>query len=504
MKSMRKNLTVTLCLSQIVMLCGIANPVFSLPATSAALTEETQLASYEKVLFGQAALSGPTEARLAALEKNLFGQAKTGNVNVRLAAVGKALAGSKSDFLLPPMAPKFDFSQSHPTGGSGSKSSNYTPPTAASSGASSAAPEPSSPMNDAAKQSLREAAALYSQGRVDDAERAFKHVLTLDIRSTDAYFNLGVIAENRGDFQSALNNYQVASRINPDDPELRDAVTAVQGKIAQKIAADDRAKAQQQQALELSRGQQQHDNLKQIAADAQAAYKAGNYDRAVANLRMVAQQAPNDPDVQYALAQAYKGKGDLRSSRGCLERALSIDPNNRLYQTAMSQLNSRSGPPNSASGAPSPGSNVSNSYADDPGAAQRRVPYTPYNSPTASSSSSQAGWQSTAPEDNAPSGQLTPFTAQGESSLPGGGVHRGGVAGSGASGFFMGTGGGYGTKTRLTRAAVGAGAGLAFGAMFGASSHRMGRSMMTGALLGGALGLLSGGGGGGGGGNRGF
>ncbi|HEY9760386.1 MAG TPA: tetratricopeptide repeat protein [Oculatellaceae cyanobacterium] len=491
MYRLRKQLSMTLCLSQIFLLSGFFNPVFSLPATSGAVTEEAQLAGYEKVLFGYARPSGAVENRLEAVERDLFGQVKTGSITGRLADIGKALQNSKSDFLLPPMAPKFDFSQASSSASSKSGASS-SGSSSSSSGYSSS--DSSSPASEASKQALRNATNLYQQGKMEEAERAFRHVLTLDSKSVDAYFNLGVIAETRGDFNSALNNYQIASRLNPDDSELHDAVTAVQGKIAQKQASDSRAKQQQQQANDMTRNQQQHDNLKQLATDAQSAYKAGNYDKAIQNLTVVARQAPNDPDVAYALSQAYKGKGNLINARVSLDHAISIDPNNKLYQTAMTQLNNRNASANAGSS-----SLGSRSYNDD---TSSKVPYSPYNSSSSSgwqSSSaqggSQSGWQSMSPGDqnpDQPSGQLTPFTSQGESNLPGGGIRRGGVSGNG---FYYGTPGSS-TKTRLTRAAIGAGTGLAFGAMFGGmggGGHRMGRSMMTGALIGGAVGLFSGG-----------
>jgi len=478
MKSMPRKLSVTLCLSQIALLCATGSPAFCVSPTSSVQSEESQLASYEKILFGQPHAGGEIESRLDALERNLFGSAKSGSTNTRLGSIGKALAGSKSDFLLPPLAPKFDFS-------SGNSNKDFAPSAGGSAGGSGYLTET---MDEASKKALQQATTLYSQGRTAEAENAFKHVLTLNIRSVDAYFNLGVIAETRGDLQTALNYYQSASRINPSDLELSNAVSAVQSKIAQKIVVEERARSQQQEAAELSSVQQSRESLKQIAADAQAAYKAGNFDRAIANLRMVEAQAPNDPDVQYALAQAYKGRGDLQNSRMALNRALAIDPNNRLYQTAMYQLNSRS--QGFQAGAPAPGLAGSGYQSPDDrsGRPFQKVPYTAYSD---QSSGSPVGWQSA---DNfatgQATGQLTPFTSQGESTLPGSGAHRGGVSGSG---FYYGTGSGYGTKTRLTRVALGVGAGLAFGAMFGASSHHMGRSMMSGALLGGALGLLSGG-----------
>jgi tetratricopeptide (TPR) repeat protein len=479
MVKLRKQLSATLCLSQIFLLSGLFNPAFSLPSTAAAVTEETQLANYEKVVFGYARPSGAVENRLEAVERDLFGEAKTGNIATRLADIGKALQNSKSDFLLPPMAPKMDFSQSS----SASTSSGSASKSSSSPGSGGSSQDSSSPANEASKQALRNATNLYQQGKMDEAERAFKHVLTLDTKSVDAYFNLGVLAETRGDYSSALNNYQIASRLNPDDAELRDAVTAVQSKIAQKQASDDRARRQQHQADDLTGNQQQRDNLKQLASEAQSAYKVGNYDKAIQDLTVVARQAPSDPDVAYALSQAYKGKGNMINARISLDHAISIDPRNKLYQTAMTQLNNRATSGGAGSG--------NHGYSDDTAS---KVPYSPYNS--ASSQGAQSGWQSMSSDQdpNQPSGQLTAFTSQGEASLPGGGIRRGGVAGSG---YY---GGGSSTKTRLTRAAIGAGAGLAFGAMLGGMGGggygrggRMGRGMMTGALLGGAMGLFSGG-----------
>jgi tetratricopeptide (TPR) repeat protein len=437
MKSMQKKVAVSLGLSQILLICAVA-PAFSLNSTA-------------------------------------------------------------SDLLAPPIAPKYDFSANKPSSSSsGSSGSNYSSNSSGNSGSNNGSSsrvdaEPPNAMNDAGKLALQRATVLYQQGKTDQAEAAFRHVLTLNVRCVDAYYNLGVIAETRGDFQSALNNYQVASRLNPDDSELHEAVNAVQGKIAQKAGSDQRNRSQQQQPQQLAGQQPNTVGLKQAAADAQVAYKSGNYDKAISNLSWVASQAPNDPDVQYALSQAYKGKGDQQNARVALNRALSIDPNNSMYRTAMSQLNARGGGSGSGGGygAPQSGGGGSHSYQDETASQQgKSVPYTPYNAPFSSSNSS-TGWQSASAD--APTGQITPFTSQGESSLPG--THHGGVSGSGSSGFFMGTGtnGGYGTKTRLTRAALGVGAGMAVGALFGAPSHHMGRSMMTGGLIGGAVGLFSGG-----------
>jgi tetratricopeptide (TPR) repeat protein len=391
-------------------------------------------------------------------------------ISVFVGFAESAVAGGVSDLLSQPLAPKYDFSSRQ------TKSSKVSP----DGGAVSSAGNGSSG-RDPSKIALQQATTLYSQGRVAEAESAFKHVLALNSHSVDAFFNLGVINETRGDLQNALAYYRSAQAISPDDAELRDAVSSVQVKISQKMAADQRVKEADQTNLNAN---QNRDSLKQIASDAQSAFKAGNFDKAITNLKMVSSQAPNDPDVQYALAQAYKGKGDLQNARGALNRALSIEPNNQLYLTLLSQLDGQNV---GAIGTTNQASRPINGNPGDVYATSQGLPYTPYNSPI---SAAPLGWQSA---DNSQTGQLTPFTSQGESSLPGSYRRAQGYDGGYSSGFYHGSNSGYGTKTRLTRVAVGAGAGLAIGAIFGAGSHHAGRSMMTGALMGGALGLFSGG-----------
>ena len=81
------------------------------------------------------------------------------------------------------------------------------------------------------------------------------------------------------------------------------------------------------------------DRLKPLTEEASAAFKAGNFDKAIQDLQKVGQSGAFGPDVQYALAQAYRGKGQLQPARAALSRAISIDPGNQMYRSAMSQLN---------------------------------------------------------------------------------------------------------------------------------------------------------------------
>lgn len=73
--------------------------------------------------------------------------------------------------------------------------------------------------------------AQNAKGDSQAAEASFRTALYVDPSSADARYNLGVIAENKGDLAGALEFYQGALTAHPDDPELKDAVQAVQSRL---------------------------------------------------------------------------------------------------------------------------------------------------------------------------------------------------------------------------------------------------------------------------------
>jgi tetratricopeptide (TPR) repeat protein len=371
-------------------------------------------------------------------------------------------SGKQQSLLLPPLAPKLDLSGA----ADGPKSA---PASYQAYNESDEAP----PVADPAKEMLKKAMQLYAAGDMTLAENAFRKVIAIDSKNADAYYNLGVIQESRGDLEAALDSYKSASRINPSDNDLRSAVAGVQSKLNDKMAQEQQARQQQVQAAKEEQDRQMRDSLKQQVADAAQAYKSGNYDKAISNLQSVAGKAPDDADVQFALAQAYRGKGNFQSARQALNKALSIDPNNSNYKASLSDVNREI-----ASGAQprkAPSIAPTNSYQDG-------IPYqdsAPAGQLTGFSSGNRGGDQQTAyADDSAPAGQLTPFADSQNSQ-----AQRGF-----ASDYVR-----YnGTSTRLKRAAIGGLTGAAMGMAFsgfGGGRH----SLMKGALVGGGLGLLLGG-----------
>ena len=64
---------------------------------------------------------------------------------------------------------------------------------------------------------LRCGISKHRSGDNVQAEEYFKEALSIDHENADALFNLGVIAEQKGDLESALRNYQAALKSDPTD-----------------------------------------------------------------------------------------------------------------------------------------------------------------------------------------------------------------------------------------------------------------------------------------------
>lgn len=356
------------------------------------------------------------------------------------------------------------------------------------------------------KQMLRDALQKHSQGDVNGAKQLFKKVLSVDPRNADANYNLGAMAEDAGDLNAAQNFYKAASLANPGDGDVRDALNSVNQKLASKAQ-------EQQQAMAIEKKNQ----LRGMASQAAAAYKAGQYDKAIAILQQIDAQAPNDPNVKYGLGQAYRGKGDMARAQQNLQAAAGLDPNNQLYRSTLAEAEKQSSSPRVANdpnaGLPSGMKDYGSGQQSQPGAS----PYTP-----------QQYMPQQQIADNTPAGDITPFTDQGN---PASGRLYGHAFGNGPRGITIGSGmGGLGSMglsalagtvgsmlmsggasrmmgggrnysaygyggvpyqsrgTRLVRgAAIGGLSGAAMGAMTGGRN-----GAMRGAMMGGLFGMLSG------------
>ncbi len=388
----------------------------------------SRLADFEEEIYGAARKNLSNDARLDELELKLLGSTKSGSDTVRLEQIASLMPSTRAgSTALVPRAPSLD---SLPV---------------------QAAPfrdNPQQELQDKNSEALANALSLYSSGHSAEAQKGLSDILNGDPNNFDALYNLGVISESGGNFDQALYYYKRAQAVNGKDSEVNKAVLALSRKAAdtQKTLSD---KAQQQKQA----------RLKQMVQEASAMYQAKNFDGAISRLTAVAYEAPRDADVQFALAQAYRGKGDINGARHFMAQALALNPQNQSYANAMRELQNA---PAVASGAPA----VAPSYRG--------------NQIASSSNAATAG------------GQITPFAGSKADEY----AASGGQSGYASTSSYLGAG-----STRLKRAVTYGVAGAAGAALFSAfapsyngrsRSYNMGSAALKGGLLGSFLGLTFG------------
>jgi tetratricopeptide (TPR) repeat protein len=342
---------------------------------------------------------------------------------------------------------------------------------------------------DRVKRLLRDALQKHNAGDRNGAKHIFRQVLSIDPRNSDANFNLGAMAEDDGDLSTAANYYKAASLANPNDADVKDALAAVQGKIRQE-------QEQRAAAMQVEKKNQ----LRSVAQDAAAAYKAGQYDKAIALLERIDREAPGDANVKYGLGQAYRGKGDMSRARANLSAAASLDPSNSLYRNTLTEVDRQQQQQVASRQQPQSGPGGLQYDELPPGARD----YGSNSMPPVANDFQQAG-------------QITPFSNNDPTGMLYGRANdygRGGLMsgmGMGGIGPALGMGGlaaglgnivnggrtysSAGRGTRMMRnAAMGGLSGAAVGALtsIGRGSAGMKSGAMRGALYGGLFGLLTG------------
>jgi tetratricopeptide (TPR) repeat protein len=85
---------------------------------------------------------------------------------------------------------------------------------------------------DSVKTLLKCGISKHRLGDDAEAEEYFKQALKIDHENADAFFNLGVIAEQKGDLELASRNYRAALRSDPTDKEFQAAELEVEKSIA--------------------------------------------------------------------------------------------------------------------------------------------------------------------------------------------------------------------------------------------------------------------------------
>ncbi|HEY9871650.1 MAG TPA: tetratricopeptide repeat protein [Candidatus Obscuribacterales bacterium] len=227
---------------------------------------ETRLAQFEVILFGSSRSAEPLEQRLQALESNVFGQPKSGYVAARLDAIGQIVQPGSASTFMPPPAPGLDATGS--TADAPPEIEHKHPPVDAS-------PAETAQLSDL----LRQGVDRFKQGRLDEAEQSFHRVIDHDRNNVHALYNLGAIAEQRGELADAHNYYSLALGINPADRQIEAALNEVSRELSERQAslsargngartrpADSQAQAEREFALSAERTRREQQALREQQA----------------------------------------------------------------------------------------------------------------------------------------------------------------------------------------------------------------------------------------------
>ncbi len=482
MATYKKDSRLSACLAITIALSSLLTPAFAQSGTSV----YQKLTEYEETLFGKADTGSSIDKRLQKVEKQLFGKVAGKNTSTaqRVAEIDGVMSGKTASKYFPPEAPTLDRSEFAPEPKQAPDSADV-----ASRAVSRDIDAPLPAGNeDRIKGILRQAMSDYSAGKTADAEKAFLKVLAIDFRNVDANYNLGAIAESKGDLNAAQRYYSAALKGDPSDLELRDALSAVQSKLKSQQTAkapaahDSSASSMPPSAPPAGAPITAADRT--IAAEAAAAYKKGNFDDAIEKLSYLSKKNPYDANTQFALGQAFRGKGKEAEAIKHLRAAASLDPKNDLYVKSMSDLQSQMDEKQTAS---APGAGGAGGGSND---------VTPFvGLPADGSSKTASASDIGAVEDylRRNAGSVMIGSVSSGYGLPRG-FSFGGTGYPGLNGgvpMFLGTAPG---STRLKRAVTSSLAGAAMGAMSNRSMPGgMSKGAMRGAMYGGLYGLMMGG-----------
>ena len=293
-----------------------------LPAPCLAQSCLSQLDECEKLLAGKTSPNLPIAGRVESLERAVFGSSHTGSMSERLQAIHQTLAGSATT-AAPIAKPGVTATSTAVI--------SKTQPQQIRKPAISKDPRAIAPVMDTSnsgdyrctgntKELLKQAVIAHSNGDLSEATRLFEQVLSIDSKNTDANYNLGSMAEARGDLDGALHYYRNATASSPEDSDITSAVASIERRVAKQQASAENSE------------------LQELAKSAGTASKQGNYDEAISKLEALAQKAPHDASVQFGLSRAWYRKGDLGRCRQYLQGAIALAPDQQIYQSALQVL----------------------------------------------------------------------------------------------------------------------------------------------------------------------
>ena len=174
---------------------------------------------------------------------------------------------------------------------------------------------------------LSQAMSLLTDGKLPEADRRFRDILSRDKRNAAAIMGLGIIAHHTRNFKLAVNFFEHALGIEP-------------GLAAAHVNRGNSLNALQQHAAAVdafTKALAISPTLPSALVNMATALNAlGRLDDAVAALECAAATTPDSPELFNNLGNLYKDQGRLADALLAYERALKLNP--MMQQAASNRL----------------------------------------------------------------------------------------------------------------------------------------------------------------------
>lgn len=169
----------------------------------------------------------------------------------------------------------------------------------------------------------------FNLNQYADAREAFNQALELDSdRAAAIHHNLGALAYQMGDIETAEAEFKAALEAEPDDPDTHYQLGATY--LVKALPADSqvpdremlaKAQAEFERALEIAPGK-----AEALVGLGNSYLLANELDQAIETLQDAVDVNPEMPEALFALGRAYALAGQAEEARETLERFLQTDP----------------------------------------------------------------------------------------------------------------------------------------------------------------------------------
>ncbi|MDE2921638.1 MAG: tetratricopeptide repeat protein [Acidobacteriota bacterium] len=166
--------------------------------------------------------------------------------------------------------------------------------------------------------------AAAREGRLADAEAAYRQAVAADATSVRAHESLATLLVRRGDPEGAIEHFGVAVRLEPENARAHSDL----GVLLADLGRNDRALEHLGRAVELEPG-----NAEARLGLGAVLAQTGSFEEAVVELQAALRQIPEDrrtPRLHFGLAEALVRTGRLEEALPHYSRVRELDPTQAL------------------------------------------------------------------------------------------------------------------------------------------------------------------------------